>query len=447
MELLGSRPDYKVILYFLTVICLGTILLSLPVSASSQPIVFIDALFTSTSATCVTGLIVLDTGHDFSLFGQIVIMLLIQLGGLGIMTFATVAILTIESSVDIKDMMLVNKTLGGRRSQNIKSLLAVVLITTFTVESIGAVALFSKFKEQFPTSEAVFHSIFHSVSAFCNAGFSSFSTSLENYSGDLYIIAVFSLLIILGGLGFVVIKELTTIFFQKKSLSLHTKICLSATAILLIAGTVLFLLADYENVLGDMGPIMSTANAFFQSVTCRTAGFNTISQTSLTEVSLLITMILMFIGGCPGSTAGGIKTTTAAVVFILAYRRFGGYRNVNVFNKSLSGDTISRSLTIVLLAAAVIILMFVVLLFAQERPMPHTETAGWFLETFFEVVSAFGTVGLSLGMTSKLTVFGKIIVILLMFTGRVGLLTLVFAMARPQRKGEYMYAEEDIIVG
>lgn len=448
MELLGTKPDRKVILYFISIILSGTLLLLLPVSSTGKPVVFVDALFTATSAVCVTGLTVLDTGGSFSLFGQVVILLLIQLGGLGIMTFTTMLLISMFPRISFQDRLVITQTLGGDPKAKTGALLKAVFLTTLSIELTGAVALFFRFKSQMSCGRALFYSVFHSVSAFCNAGFSLFSNSLESYSHDLYAIGVFSLLIISGGLGFIVIRELFLRSLTKKNrLSLHSKLCLSVTGFLILAGTAAFLLAEYRNVYSEMGVVHSLANAFFQAVTSRTAGFNTITQTNLTEVSLLVTIILMFIGACPGSTGGGVKTTTFGIIFLMACNRFMGRRSVKAFNRSVSDDSIHRALTVMLAAMAVIVLVFVLLMFAEEEPLPHHLTYGWFVESLFEVISAFGTVGLSLGTTSQLHEAGKILIIILMFIGRVGLLTLVYNLARPTRPGEIVYLDEQVMVG
>ncbi|PKK82001.1 MAG: Trk family potassium uptake protein [candidate division Zixibacteria bacterium HGW-Zixibacteria-1] len=449
MELIGHKPERKVVIYFLAAIMVGALLLLLPISSSGQPVSLIDALFTATSAICVTGLTVLDTGHDFSFFGQIVILILVQLGGIGIMTLATTLLITIVPKLSFQDRLAITQTLGGDRRVKPYSLLKAVMLTTFTVELIGAVMLFLRFGREFPVGKAVYYSVFHSISAFCNAGFSPFSNSLENYRNDLPMLAIFAVLIILGGLGFVVINELAAKMRNKKlKLSLHSKLCLIVTAALIIIGTTAFMVGEYRNeFIRNLGFVDGLGNAFFQAVTSRTAGFNAIPQTNLTEVSLLITIILMFIGACPGSTGGGVKTTTLAVLLVMAFNRFRGRSSMTVFKKSLGSDSINRALTVILVAILIIVVMFVMFMFVEDRPVPHKLSHGWFVEGAFEVMSAFGTVGLSLGATSHLHSFGKIIIILLMFTGRVGLLTLVFTLARPPKRGEIVYLDEQVMVG
>jgi len=448
MELFGANPGRKAIFYFLIAIGLGTILLVLPISSQDQPVSVLDALFTSTSAVCVTGLTVIDTGHGFSRFGQVVIMILIQLGGLGIMTFATALFIMAGTRLSFHDRLGLTQTLGTAAQSRSGRLLKAVIITSFAFESIGALLLFFNFWGRYPAGEAAFHAVFHAVSAFCNAGFSTFSNSLESYSHNLPVIGVISVLIISGGLGFAVIGELFERFRYKRTrLSLHTKLCLTVTAILIVLGTIGFSIAEFDNIFNTHGIGYGLVNSFFQAVTARTAGFNSVPQTHLTEVSLLLTIILMFIGGCPGSTAGGIKTTTAAVILLLVYNRFMGRQSVAAFRRSISPDSINRALTVTLLAALVVVFMFGLLMFAGERPVAHQLSHGWFVDNLFEIYSAFGTVGLSLGMTAHLQVMGKIIVIVTMFVGRVGLLTLAFAMARPPERGEIVYVDESVMVG
>jgi trk system potassium uptake protein TrkH len=329
-----------------------------------------------------------------------------------------------------------------------KRLLKAVVLATLLVELIGAAALFVQFRTEFPVRQAAFQAIFHSVSAFCNAGFSLFSNNLENYSSNYYVIAIVSALIILGGLGFVVIAELyDRARRQNRRFSLHAKLCLTVTGFLLVGGTILFMAAEYGSVLGRMGFGKSLANAFFQAVTCRTAGFNTVPQTDLTEVAILITIILMFIGACPGSTGGGVKTTSFSIILLLVYNRFLGRRSVSAFKRSISDDSIVRAVTVFLLAILVIVVAFVLLMFAQDKDVAHRLSHGWFVDNFFEVVSAFGTVGLSLGVTPHLNSLSKLVLVALMFAGRVGLLTLAFALSRPPKQGEIIYSEENVMVG
>ncbi len=448
MRIIGNRPGRAIISFFLFTIFAGSLLLALPISSARQPIAYIDALFTSTSAVCVTGLIVLDTPVDFSLFGQIVILLLIQLGGLGILTLGTLILFKLVPTPSLQFQMDISKSVASHRTIKSGSLFKTVLFTTLLFEGFGALLLFFGFLKYYSPGRAAYHAIFHSVSAFCNAGFLTFSTSLESFKADIYIISVFALLIICGGIGFVVIHEIwLRIRYRNVRFSLHARICILVTFILLILGTFIFIMVEDQNAYKALDFPVNVFNALFQSVTARTAGFNTVGQESLNEISLLVTMILMFIGACPGSTGGGIKTTTMAVLIIQGWNRIRGRAHARIFNRTLGVDSINRSVTIAMSSIFVIVLMFALLMFAEEKPLPHVLTHGWFIDTAFESISAFGTVGLSLGITETLHTFGKLLTIILMFVGRVGLLTVVYALSRPLDKAELIYVKEDVMVG
>ena len=448
MEFFGVNPGRRIALYFLCAIILGAVILALPVSSAGKPIGVLNALFTSTSAVCVTGLTVVDTGTDFSLFGQIVILVLIQLGGLGIMTFATALFAAFGSRLSFGDRLgLTQSFLADNRGKH-TSLLKAVIFTTLAVELVGAILLLFKFYPRYPIDKAAYYAIFHSVSAFCNAGFSVFSNSLENYNGDIVMTLIFSALIISGGLGFAVIRELFEKLKDKTMrLSLHTKLCLTGTAALIILGTAAILVAEYQNTFSQHSLIKGAVGAFFQAITARTAGFNMIPQASLTELSLMVTTMLMFIGACPGSTAGGIKLTTILLIFLLVYNRFRGRNHVVAFRRTINQESIIRALTVFILSALVVMFMLGFLMFAEEKPLAHSVAHGWLGETMFEVISAFGTVGLSLGITAELSALGKMIIIITMFAGRVGLLTLAYALIAPPLKGELVYAEEPVMTG
>lgn len=448
MQLLGPHPGRRVLAYFIGAIIVGAVILSLPVSSSTRPIGLLNALFTSTSAICVTGLTVVDTGTAFSFFGQVVILVLIQLGGLGIMTFTTLILISLGTRLTLNERLSLSQTLESQIQVRPGHLLIAVLTTTLFVEGIGALLIFWQFQGKMPYDQAVFFAIFHSISAFCNAGFSTFSNSLESYNTDYPLLFIFSALIILGGLGFVVVRELIASVYSKKlRLSLHSKICLIATAILIVGGTLSIFASEYGNLVVNLGFNGGLINSFFQAVTSRTAGFNSVPQSSLTDVSLLITMILMFIGACPGSCAGGIKTTTIAVILLVIYNRFMGRARASIFKRSISRDSVTSAFTVFHLSVIVVLFALAIFLFAESVSAAHVATKGWFLENMFEIFSAFGTVGLSLGITSHLHDFGKVIIIIMMFVGRVGLLTMAFSLARPPQRGEIVYSDEPVMVG
>jgi len=422
--------------------------LALPVSSSGEPLAFINALFTATSAICVTGLSVIDIGQRLSLFGQVVLLGLIQLGGLGIMTFATMLMISMGTKLTLNERLSLSQTMESSIKVRPLHMIMAIFTTTIIVEGVGAVLLFWQFQDKMGPDQAIFTAIFHAISAFCNAGFSTFSDSLESFSTDYPMIFIFSFLIIAGGLGFVVVRELIAAAYSRKfKISMHTKLCLWVTLILLVGGTIVYSLAEADNIFPRMGIAGGVANCFFQTVTSRTAGFNTISQGSFSDMSLLITMILMFIGACPGSCGGGIKTTTFAVVILVIVNRFRGRSRASAFRRAFTRETVGGAFTIFHLSIIIILIMLSVFLFMESLPASHVATKGWFLEHAFEIISAFGTVGLSMGITPDLENTGKIVIMIMMFIGRVGLLTLAYALAKPPQKGEIVYAEEPIMVG
>lgn len=448
MKILGDNHNRRVISYYLVTIIIGSFLLLWDISSTGSSISFIDALFTATSAVCVTGLTVLDTGKDFSLFGQLVILLLIQLGGIGVMTLTTAAILSFGRKISFQNRFGFSQGMSPSLSIKPGSLVLTIVITTFVIETIGAILLFAQFTREMPPLQAAYTAMFHSVSAFCNAGFSLFSNSLEGYTTNSYMLMVFAGLIICGGLGFIVIYELYhKAKNNRQQLSLHTKLCLSATVILLIGGTILFYVLETKNVMSGYSFADKLTNSFFQSVTTRTAGFNSFAQANLTELSLLITILLMFIGACPGSTGGGIKTTTFAVLGLIVVNRFWGRRSAVAFNSAVSFDSVKRAAIVIILSFVAIIVAFSIFLSSEALPLSHQLTPGTFLENLFEVISAFATVGLSMGVTPHLHALGKVLLIILMFMGRVGLITLAFALARAPRHKEITYLEEEIMIG
>ncbi len=461
MELIGAKPGRRIIAYFVLAILAGSILLSLPIASSGPNISYIDALFTATSAVCVTGLTVVDTGSDWSLTGQIIILVLIQLGGVGVMTFATLLLLMAGAKLPFLDQLRLTENFGTPQGPRPVQLLKAVLLTTFVIEIIGALLIFFQIRTEFPVGQAIFNALFHSISAFCNAGFSTFGNSLENYQSQPLFLMTISFLIVTGGLGFIVIRDVLERMKgkadqnnrsdkngkKKTRLSLHSKICLTVSGILLFGGAIAFYIAEANGTTLGTNEVDRIANALFQSASSRTAGFNSLPQAGLSELSLLVTMILMFIGACPGSTGGGIKTTTFAIVLLLIYNRFRGRESVPIFKRSISRDSIIRALTVLLLSLVVVNLFFAFLMFDDQAVSPEQLSHGWFVDNLFEVISGFSTVGLSLGITAMLDTGGKLSLILLMFIGRVGLLTLAFTLARPPKKGEIVYADEPVMVG
>lgn len=438
-----NNPAISLMSSFLGVIIVGAFLLMLPVSTTSnQSMNFIDAIFTSTSATCVTGLIVEDTGSYFSYFGQIVILLLIQIGGLGLMTISTAFALFFGQKLTVKIESVMQNVMGETSRLNLFQLLKYIMGITLFFELIGAIFLFFTFKGLYPSiPQAIYYSVFHSISAFCNAGFSLFSNNMESFTSNININLVISSLIIFGGLGFVVIMDIKKNFFRRgglKKLSLHSKVVITTTALLTIFGLVGFFISEYNSTMEGLSFGNRFLASYFQSVTCRTAGFNTISQSSLSFSSILLSVILMFIGASPGSTGGGIKTTTFAIMVLSIVSILTGKRNVSAFNRKISVDGIKEAVGLVGISLGFLMLLLFALFMV---------TTGTFQEIIFEAFSAFGTVGLSMGFTSSLNAAGKIIIILLMYLGRIGPLTILYALAQRVVKKRINYLEENISIG
>jgi len=443
-------PERTLILSFLTIILIGTFLLSLPYAARTKPASFIDALFTATSAVCVTGLIVWDTGSFYSHFGQVVILILIQVGGLGIMTFSVFFYLLLGRSIGFRDRRIIQDTFSQFPIRNIYVLLKSVFLYTIVIEIVGALLLFIGWSNRFPRVTALYFSLFHAVSAFCNAGFSLFSDSFVGFQGNITINLTITSLIILGGIGFIVLKEIAESGLRGNPplrISLHSKVVLTTTAALIIVGTLFIFFIERDSSLLTFPLGEQILISYFQSVTSRTAGFNTIPMVGLSNATCFILIILMFIGASPGSCGGGIKTTNLATLLSLVLNRYRGRDRANLFKRTIPHETVARSISVILASGLAVVIITIFLLTTQLGDISHAESRGLFLEYLFETVSAFGTVGLSMGVTTKLDTGGKLIMIVMMLLGRLGPLTLAFAMARRVRKAEFQYAEENIIVG
>jgi trk system potassium uptake protein TrkH len=408
----------------------------------------IDALFTATSAVCVTGLVVRDTGSGFTPFGQVVILGLIQLGGLGIMTFSLLILSLLGRRLSLTSRSVITHTLAGAgRNEGLRPLLRLVIRFTFVVEGLGALALFLSWREPFGPARAAWTAGFHSISAFCNAGFSLWPTSLVAYREDLAVNATVMALIILGGLGFIVVYEIWRAPRHPTDLSLHSRVTLATTAWLLLVGAGAIWMVERDDALAGLSPGSQLLAAVFQSVTARTAGFNTVDMADFTPAGLFIVTLLMFVGGSPGSCAGGIKTTTVGVLVLAAWQRIRGRAHVNAFRRSLGRVTLENAVTITIGGAVVVLVGLFGMLFLQEPHASVRELHGEFAAYFFEVVSAVGTVGLSVGVTPELTPGARILTAVLMFVGRLGPLTVATALARPSRERDWQHAEEDVMVG
>ncbi len=446
------QPTQILVLSFGGAILVGTVLLQTRWAATGAPLTWLDALFTATSATCVTGLIVVDTGKDLSLFGQWTVLGLIQLGGLGIMTFSSVFLLMLRRRLSFRGQSMVRETLGRKERSSVQRLIRDVFLFTFGIEIVGALLLLVVFLRDHPTQAALFSSVFHSISAFCNAGFSLYATSLTEYRGDWILNLTVMILIVMGGLGFTVLEDLADAWSDRRAgraakLSLHSKVVLSFTGGLIVGGAFLIWAFESRNALQGMGVSETLLACLFQSVTSRTAGFNTLDYAMLTNTTLFITILLMFIGAGPGSCGGGIKVSTFALVLALFRDRLLARNRVHLYRRTMPEETVSRSVALLLASFTFVTVVTFLILGTEIGPVPHYQGGGRFLELFFEVVSAFGTVGLSTGATATLSPLGKLLIIASMFVGRLGPLTLALAVGGKATRGRFQYAEENLMVG
>ena len=445
---LWRHPAPLLVGSFAGAILVGAALLALPIaSASAQSIGVVDALFTSTSAVCVTGLVVLDTGTDFTLFGQAVILVLIQLGGLGIMTFSAGMFVMAGRAISASQGVALQSMLDQESAREARTLVRFIALTTLAVEAVGAVVLFFCLAgHEGYTVQTVYSSIFHSVSSFCNAGFSLYGKSFEGYRAHVGLNLTITTLIIVGGLGFPVLRDLLVVGRRRRlgegrSPRLHTqtKVVLVTSAVLIVAGAVVFYLLEAPATLGPLPPGERVLASYFQSVTARTAGFNTVNIAAVRTPALVVLMFLMFIGASPGSTGGGIKTTTAAILFQAMRSAFRRRPEVELFDRTVPRSTIRRTIALVTFS----ILLLVVATVALTSVEPKQP----FDKLLFEQVSAFGTVGLTTGITAALSGAGKLIILVLMFAGRLGPLTLMFSLLGDGRPARYKYPNTHIMVG
>jgi trk system potassium uptake protein TrkH len=434
---------------FLGLILLGGVMLSLPVAAApGRHIAVIDAFFTSVSAVCVTGLIAVDTPVDLSVFGQAVVLLLIQAGGLGYMTLSTVFVSALGRSVTIQERLTLQEALNVQDMEGLVRFAGTVLKLTLAFEGVGALILLARWWPEMGLAQAAWHGVFHAVSAFNNAGFALWSDNLMSWRGDVAVNLVVTSLIIAGGLGFFVWAELIGLNRRQVRLSVHTRLVLLASAALLAGGTVAFLALEWNNprTLGPLSVPDRLLAAWFQSVTARTAGFNTIDIGAMTAPALFVMMALMFIGASPGSTGGGVKTTTFSITVAALWATVRGSADTVIFERRLAVETVAKAFFISLIAFVALNGVAWLLLLTEGRDL---------LRTLFETTSAFGTVGLSMGeagapvsLSAFFTPAGKLLVMAMMFIGRVGPLTLAIAVAkRAQAQAKLQYPEGKILIG
>jgi len=430
-------------------ILIGALLLMLPISVKGEDIGFVNALFTATSAASVTGLSVVDTGAVFTLFGQVVILLLIQVGGLGIMTLSTVLMMIAGIRPGMTSRVAVQDTFNIDGIIDFRSILKDIILFTFVIEGVGAALLLFYFLPGRTLPEAVYVSIFHAVSAFCNAGFALFSDSFIGFQKAWGFNLTVCLLIISGGIGFFVLSELRRKMPLTRRalsrLSLHSKIVLSVTAILIISGTILITVMEWNNTVSHFSLPEKILAGFFQAVTTRTAGFNTLPIGGMANEALFFMILLMFIGASPGSCGGGIKTTTVACLYSLGLSRLKGFEMPSLFKRSITQESVRRAASVAMVSILVVVAGTMVTLIA-EAGSGGMLNRGKFIEIFFEVVSAFGTVGLSTGITGALTGLGKLVIAAVMFIGRLGPLVVAMAVSR-KNAPRYSYAEENLMIG
>jgi len=438
------QPVQILALGFAAVILIGALLLKLPISsADGNSTPFLDCLFTATSAVCVTGLVTVDTGTHWSLFGQVIILLLIQIGGLGFMTFATMFAIILGRKISLKERLIMQEAYNAFNIQGIVKLAIYVMGITFSIEGLGAILLSTQFIPQYGWKRGIYYGIFHAVSAFCNAGFDLIGgfRSLTPYAENVVINLTIMSLIVIGGLGFGVVTEIINNRNFKK-LSLHSKVVIFATSILIITGAIAFFILEYNNpkTLGALSLKGKILSSFFASITPRTAGFNTINLPDMTTASKFLTIILMFIGASPGSTGGGIKTTTATLILMVVLAVIKGREDTEIFERRIPKELVYRAVGITFISFMLVIFVTMVLSITQQ---------GDFMEFMYEATSAFGTVGLTLGLTPRLDAIGKLIIIFTMYSGRVGPLTLALAFARKQLMASkaIKYPEDKILVG
>lgn len=431
---------------YLMVIVVGTLLLLLPfATAKGKSTDFLTALFTATTSTCVTGLVVVDTGTHWSLFGQLIILLMIQVGGLGFMTMGMLLAMMLKRKITLKTRGLLQESMNGMQVGGIVRVVRLALAGTAVIELCGALLLAIRFIPIFGIGRGIYYSIFHSVSAFCNAGIDLMGghygeyASFVAFEGDILINVVIMALIIIGGIGFFVWADIKEKKLQTKKYALYTKIALFMTAILLISGAVLFFLFENNNLLQGMSLKDKILGAAFSSVTARTAGFNTIDTAALTSASKLFNIVLMFIGGSPGSTAGGIKTVTMLVLLAYVWSNLRGSKGVNIFKRRLDDDDIRKASNVMVISLLLAIVAAVLICFMQ----PELEVP----DVLFEIFSAIGTVGMSTGITRQLSIGSRIVIILLMYCGRIGSMSFALSFTERKKVAPVQLPVEKIMIG
>lgn len=430
---------------YLLVILAGTLLLMIPAATKNGKTDFLTALFTATTSTCVTGLVVVDTGTHWSLFGQCTILMMIQVGGLGFMTMGMLFAMFLKKKITLRTRGLLQESMNGLQMGGIIRLVRMVLKGTALIELLGAVLLSFRFVPMFGLSKGIFYGIFHSVSAFCNAGidlmgghFGEYS-SFVDFHGDILINVVLMALVIIGGIGFFVWDDIRRKKLHISKYVLHTKMTLVMTGILLLGGTILFYLFEKDRLLFGMSAKDQLLAAAFSAVTPRTAGFNTIDTKALSGASKLLTIVLMFIGGSPGSTAGGIKTVTALVLIVYVWSNLRASKGVHIFKRRLDDDVIRKASNVVVISILLAVGAAIFICYSQPYLMIE--------DVLFEVVSAIGTVGMSTGVTRELGTASRVVIILLMYCGRIGSMSFALSFTERKKVAPVQLPVEKIMIG
>lgn len=429
---------------FFLIIMTGAILLMLPISTQDgQGADFLEALFTATSASCVTGLIVRDTATYWSYFGQGVILTMIQIGGLGFMTIATMFFLILRKRVHLRGRELLTESINVSQVGGIMRLAKKIIFGTIFIEGAGALLLMIRFVPKYG-AEGIWMSVFHSVSAFCNAGFDLMGqftgaySSLTAFADDWLVSGVVMALIVIGGVGFIVWDDIITYRFSLKKYHLHSKIVLGMTSLLIFGGALLFFVVERNATGAGMSLDDQILAALFDSVTARTAGFNTVDTAGLSDAGKLITVVLMFIGGSPGSTAGGVKTTTIAVLLLFSFSYMRSDKSISVFGRTLEEDALRKASAVFFTNLSLALVVTVLISSIQAIPV---------LDIVFETFSAIGTVGMSTGITRELNDVSRVLIIFLMYCGRVGSLSFANALAGKRKTTPVRNAVEKITIG
>ena len=449
-------PQWLMALGFLFAILIGALLLTLPISsASKQSLSPVAALFTATSATCVTGLSVIDLGTQLSLFGQLVVLVLIQLGGLGITTYGTFLLVLVGRRLSVKNEFVLMSSYGVEEVNGLRSLLRWTMGLTFLIEGLGAALLWTRYLIHAPelnmtpgTGTLIYYAVFHSICAFCNAGFSLHSNSLIPFQNDPVYLVVIDLLIVLGGLGFLVLYNLITTKFWRRNLktrgrvTLHSRIVLVTTLFLVAAGTAAFLFQEWDNTLKDLSVINKIDCSLFQSITPRTAGFNAVDMGQIKDTTRFTTALLMLIGGSPGSAAGGVKTTTLVVLIMTIIAICKNRNETVIFSRTIPNAVVREALVIFLLAILLVLTAFGLLLLT-EAPLKPDDAS----KLMFETISAAATAGLSINLTPSLSTAGQWVIIVCMYVGRLGPLAVALLIGAREESHRIRYPEEELVVG